>query len=250
MSEKKPRGRKKKPVEEKPTAQIKNYYLDQEVQAFEEKAHNPNYEIHKIKLPFRMCVIGGSGSGKTNVVVNLIRQFNNTFKHIFIYTRCKEEPLYEYLEAKVNKEFLTITEGLTDFNKIDPNKEFKDKDNVLMIFDDLCLEKDQSKISELYIRGRKLGISLIYISQAYYQIPKIIRLQCQYIILKKISSTRDLNMILKDASLGVDGKQLNNIYKYCIKGDICSFLLIDLNVPSEESFRRCFDEIIDVQNFL
>lgn len=249
MSEKPKRGRQKKVV--LPTPEVKNYYLDPEVTAFEQKAHNPNYHIHNIVVPFRLLCIGGSGSGKTNVVVNLISKFNNTFKHIYIYTRCKDEPLYNYLEAKIDKEFLTITEGLeSSFNKIDPNKEFKDKDNVLIIFDDLVLERDQSKIAELFIRGRKLGISLVYISQSYYQVPKIIRLQSQYIILKKISSTRDLNMILKDASLGVDSKQLNAIYKYSISGDVTAFLLIDLNAPAEKNFRRCFHEIIDVNNFI
>ena len=250
MEKPKKQRKSKKVIDNKPTAQIKNYYLDEEVHAFQDKAHNPNYEVHKRQVPFRMAVIGGSGSGKTNVVINIIRVFNDTFKHIYIYTRCKDEALYEYLEAKIDKQFLTIKEGLYDFNKIDPNKEFSEKENVLIIFDDLCLEKDQSKIAEMFIRGRKLGVSLIYISQAYYQIPKVIRLQCQYIILKKISSTRDLNMILKDASLGVDGKELNEIYKYCIKGDITAFLLIDLIVSSEQSFRKCFDEIIDVNNFV
>jgi hypothetical protein len=250
MEKPKKQRKSKKVVDNKLDAKIKNYYLDEEVQAFQEKSHNPNYDVHKIQIPHRMAVIGGSGSGKTNIVINLIRQFNNTFKHIYIYTRCKDEALYEYLEAKIDKSFLTIKEGLTDFNKIDLNKEFKDKENILIIFDDLCLERDQSKIEELYIRGRKLFVSVIYISQSYYKIPKTIRLQCQYIILKKISSTRDLNMILADASLGVDKKELNNIYKYAIHGDITNFLLIDLVVPSEQSFRKCFDQIIDINNFV
>jgi hypothetical protein len=248
--EKPKKGRKPKTpvVENKVSPEIKNYYLLDEVKAFQEKSHNPNFSVHGIQVPFRMIVIGASGSGKTNVVVNLINQFNDTFNNIDIYTRCKAEPLYEYLELKIGKEFLKISEGLTDFNKLDPNKAYDKKDQRLIIFDDLCLEKDQSKIAELFIRGRKLGVSLIYITQQYYKVPKEIRGQTNYIILKKISSTRDLNLILSDCTLGVDKKVLNNMYKFCIR-DITHFLLIDLNVEQDLMFRHNFVDILNPANF-
>ena len=82
----KQRVRKSK-KEQQPTAEIINFYQLEAVQAFQEPSHNPNYDVHGIKLPFRMLVIGSSGSGKTNVIVNLIQQMENTFHNIFIYTR-------------------------------------------------------------------------------------------------------------------------------------------------------------------
>ena len=59
---------------------------------------------------------------------------------------------------------------------------------------------------ELFIRGRKIGkgLSLIYLSQSFFKIPKIIRQQFNYLFLLKLSSGRDLNLILSDFSLGVD----------------------------------------------
>jgi hypothetical protein len=62
-----------------------------------QKVHNPNYNVHDIKI--RMIVVSSSGSGKTNVVVNLTNMLNGTFNHIYIYTRCKAEPLYQFLES-------------------------------------------------------------------------------------------------------------------------------------------------------
>jgi hypothetical protein len=243
----KQRVRKSK-KEQQPTAEIINFYQLEAVQAFEEKAHNPNYDVHGIKIPFRMLVIGSSGSGKTNVIVNLIQQMENTFHNIYIYTRAKGEPLYQFLESRIPPEFLKIEEGLDSFNKLDPNKAYDKTKQTLIVFDDLVLEKDQSKITELFIRGRKLGVSLIYISQSYYRIPITIRGQSTYLILKKIASTRDLTSILRDSSLGIDKTILNRIYKYCTQ-ELTDFLLIDKEAIQEQIFRHNFDEILDISNF-
>jgi hypothetical protein len=238
----------RKTKEQKPSAEIINFYQLDSVKAFEQPSHNPNYEIHGIKVPFRMIVVGSSGSGKTNVVINLIQQMENTFNNIHIYTRCKSEPLYEFLESRIGPEYLKIEEGLTEFNKLDPNKAYDKSKQTLIIFDDLCLEKDQSRITELFIRGRKLNVSLIYISQSYYKVPITIRGQATYIILKKIASTRDLTSILRDSSLGVDKEVLNRIYKYCIR-NMTDFALIDKEAVQEQIFRHNFDEILDISNF-
>ena len=67
-------------------------------------AENPNFHIHHLKVPFRMCVVAPSGSGKSNFLVNLIHLFSSgnkgTFSDITIITRNKDEPLYKYLTSK------------------------------------------------------------------------------------------------------------------------------------------------------
>ena len=51
------------------------------------KSHNPNFKDHKLNLPFRMLIIGGSGAGKTQTLMNLIRVMNGTFNNIHIITK-------------------------------------------------------------------------------------------------------------------------------------------------------------------
>ena len=70
-----------------------------------------------------------------------------------------------------------------------------------------------------YMRGRKVGkgLSLIYLSQSFFQIPKIMRQHFNYLTLLKLSSARDLNLILSDFSLGVDRNKLISIYKQATK---------------------------------
>jgi len=126
------------------------------------KSHNPNYKDHKLNLPFRMLIIGGSGAGKTQTLMNLIRVMNGTFNNIHIITKNKEEPLYEYLESKVDNG-LTITEGIDSAPNLD---EFDKKEQTLIVMDDLVLEKNQKQLEQYFIRARKLNCSLVYLSQS------------------------------------------------------------------------------------
>jgi len=90
------------------------------------QSHNPNFKEHKLNLPFRMLIIGGSGAGKTQTLMNMIRIMNGTFNNIHIITKNKDEPLYNYLESKVDNG-LTITEGIDSAPNLD---EFDKKNKV------------------------------------------------------------------------------------------------------------------------
>jgi len=90
------------------------------------KSHNPNYKDHKLNFNFRMLIIGGSGAGNTQTLMNLIRVMNGTFNNIHIITKNRDEPLYNYLESKVDNG-LTITEGIDSAPNLD---EFDIKNKV------------------------------------------------------------------------------------------------------------------------
>ena len=81
------------------------------------------------------------------------------------------------------------------------------------MFDDLVLSKDLSTVENYYIRARKLNCSVIFISQSYFRIPKIIRNNCSYIVLLKLSGNREVNLILSEFGLGVSKEEQTEIYK-------------------------------------
>lgn len=225
-----------------------NFYEQKKVKKFMPKSHNPYYKEHGIKVPFRGALIGSSGSGKTNFLLNIISQMKNTFNHIYIYTRA-EEPLYDYLKSQIDEDLLTISYNLDDCKNFDEENYYGQS---LIIFDDMCNEKDQKCIQELYIRGRKIagGISLLYLSQSYYKIPKLVRLQCQYIWIIKISGKRDLNMMLSEYSLGATKDQLMKMYEYCCNnGEFGNSLLIDLNAIQSKTYRKNFKEYLNPNDF-
>jgi hypothetical protein len=199
------------------------------------KYENPNFEIHQMKIPFQAICIGQTGCKKTNWLCDLIHKFNNTFGCITIICKDNSEPLYAYLRSKIpDEDQLRIIEGIENtpqMAELDPEVQH------LIVWDDMCIEgKKQHKIvEEYYIRSRKVakGVSCIYISQVFFKIPKSIRLQASYCILKKVSNTKDLKLILSDYNLGLDLDSLIKLYKECTETPD-DFLMIDLNSPSEK----------------
>lgn len=196
------------------------------------KVHNPNFKEHGLNVPFRMIICGASGSGKTNFLLDLIHRMSGTFINIVICLRSKDEPLYNFLESKI-KDGLTFYEvqssgNIPDLDSLEPQ--------TLIVFDDLVQagKEVQAKIAEYYIRARKKHVSCVYIAQSYFAIPKIIRQQANYIVLKKINSSKDLALILKEFPLDIKLDELKSIYISASKG-IEQFLLIDIN---KNEFRK------------
>lgn len=210
------------------------------------KSFNPNYDLHKMKTPFRACINAPSGSGKSNFIVNLIMLFckgEGTFSDIFLITRNKDEPLYKWLESVSPR--ILIKEGIENIPDLD---KFDKDENHLVIFDDLVLEKNQSKIENFYIRCRKLNTSVLYLSQSYFRIPKVIRTNCNYLILLKLSGDRELNLILSEGGLGLSKEKLLNMYKYAT-AEKFSPLFIDYDENPENRYRKGLLEILDPSKF-
>ena len=190
-----------------------NFYESKNIKQFLTQYENPNFDSHQIKVPFRISVVAASGSGKTQWLLNLISKMDSTFGHIYVCYKAPE-PLYQLLEKGVGSDKITFYTQLSKF--IQPSEVPKDK-QILMVFDD-CInytDKQHELIKEYFIRGRKIGrgVSMCYLSQSFFRIPKIIRLQCNYLILLKLGSKRDLSLILLDYGLGVDKEELMAIYK-------------------------------------
>ena len=243
MPPKREKKNEKKPIEMKEvkTAGGMVDYYKQMPKKFLLDSHNPNFKDHKINLPFRTLIIGGSGSGKTQTLMNLIRVMNGTFQNIHIITKNKDEPLYNYLESKVDIG-LSITEGIASAPDLD---KFNKKEQTLIIMDDLVLEKNQKELEGYFIRARKLNCSLVYLSQSYFQVPKMIRQNLNYLLVKRLNTLTDLFRIMREYSLGVSKDKLTELYQNSIQENKQDFLFIDLEAEPAERFRYNF---LDVYN--
>jgi hypothetical protein len=197
----------------------------------------------QMNIPYRLSICGPSSSGKTNTLLNLIRLQSGIFYKICLCTKQTDEPLYQYLISKAGDQI----EIINSLEELGPPEQYAlpGKENVLIIFDDMCLEKPklQDKIIEFWIRGRKLGISCVYLSQSYIKIPITIRRNNNFLIIKKLSNLKDIKIILSDYNLGnITKEQLINIYKYATSSFL-DFLLIDIDNDNNK-FRKNFNEII------
>ena len=86
-----------------------------------------------------------------------------------------------------------------------------------MIADIMCNKKCQAIIKELFIRCRKLNISLVFITQSYFSVPKDIRLNSTHHLIMKISNKRELQNIAINHSADIDHKDFMKTYRECIR---------------------------------
>ena len=141
--------------------------------------------------PYRKLIIGPAGSGETNYLLNSIQKDNNVIYKISLYAKGLEELKYQLLIKKREQAGIKnlrdrnafieysnnmddIYEDINDYNK-------KRKRKVLTAFDDMIShvmsnKKAQKVLKELFIRCRKLNISLCFLTQSYFSVPKDVRL--------------------------------------------------------------------------
>ena len=190
--------------------------------------HNKNWPYIP-DHPYRILIIGGSGSGKTNLLLNLIENQPDIDK-IYLYAKDPYEAKYQYLINKresvgINhfndpKAFIEYSNDMRDvyknINYYNPDKENK----ILIVFDDMIADMIHNKkldsiVTELFIRGRKLNISVVFIAQLNFKAPKYVRLNTSHFIIAKIPNKRKLQQIVINHSSDISTKDFNNIYREC-----------------------------------
>ena len=83
-------------------------------------------------------------------------------------------------------------------------------------------------VTELFIRGRKLNISLVFITQSCFPLPKDIRLNSTHYFIMKFPNERELKQIASHNSSDIDFQDFMSLYKKYIKNHILFWLLIIL----------------------
>ena len=212
------------------------------------RKHNTNWP-HIPDHPYRILMIGGSWSGKANTLLNLIINQPDIDK-IYLYAKGPYESKYQYLINKwkrlgINlnnpKAFIEYSNDMNDvyknISKYNPDKENK----LLIVFDDMIADminnkKLNSMITELFIRGRKLNISPIFITWSYLKVPKDVRLNTTHFFIMKIPNKRELQQIAINHSSDINTKDFINIYKKCTDKPY-SFLVNDTTLSSDDPLR-------------
>ena len=195
---------------------------------------------------YRILITGGSGSGKTNVLLNLIENQADIDK-IYLYAKEAYEATYPYLikiREKVGidhhnnpRAYIEYSNNMHDvYKNIDyynPDKENK----ILIVFYDMIADmihkkKLDSIETELFIGGRKLNIAPVFITQSYFKVPKDVRLNTTHFFIAKIPNKRGLQQIAINHSSDISTKDFANIYRECT-AEPYSFLVDDTTLSSD-----------------
>ena len=196
--------------------------------------------------PYRIVIIGGSGSGKTNALLNLINNQPDIDK-IYLYAKDPYEKKYQYLINKREKvglnhfndpkAFMEYSNDMQDVYKNIEDYNPTKKHKILIVFDGMINNNKLNPIvTELCIRGRKLNISIVFITQSYFKVPKDVRLNSTHFFIMKIPNKRELQQIALNHSSDIDFKDFMNIYKKCTT-EPYSFLVNDTTLPSDDPLR-------------
>ena len=106
----------------------------------------------------------------------------------------------------------------------------------MIIFDDIIADivtnkRFQAIIKKMFIRCRKLNISLVFITQSYFSVPKDVRLNSTHYLIMKISNKRELKNIAINHCADIDYQHFIKIYRECTKEPYI-FLTIDATLPA------------------
>ena len=124
-----------------------------------------------------------------------------------------------------------------NIDEYNPDKENK----ILIAFDDMIADMIHNKklnsiVTELFIRGRKLNSSLVFITQSYFKVPKDVRLSSSHFFIAKIPNKIELQQISINHSSDISVKDFQNIYKKCT-AEPYSFLVNDTTLASNKPLR-------------
>lgn len=215
---------------------ITNWY-DKIEQSDKELTRKPeldkNFKQHYILPNSHVGLIGQTGTGKSNAIIEFIKRSSGRFYSIILYSGSStDEPLFNFLKKHIPE--------IEEYDDISNLPSLKDYDNdekhlqKLIIFDDFTdlSKKQMIKINEYFKAGRKFGFSCWACGQNYTSIPKNITRNCQYFILFKQNDNCTLNNIIRNHNTENIPKDIYfNAYKKATD-EPRNFLLIDTTTGS------------------
>ena len=202
---------------------------------------------------FRALVSGQMTSGKTYTILSLLPYL--VFDTLTLYTTEPDQDIYrnclipmmEEAQERAGKKLFILGTKAKD---VLPLEAYNPAYQNLVIFDDFLLEKPTKEILEYFIRSRHHNVSVIYLTQSFYDTFPMIRKNCQYFFISKGESKRSLTSLKQTLTAGLEEDQLKRFdkaYDLATEGDTETFkpfFLIDKTVSKSDPrrFRRCYDE--------
>ena len=159
-------------------------------------------------------------------------------KYQFLINKRESTSLKYFNDPKAFIEYSNdVQDVYKNINYYNLNKENK----VLIVFDDMIADMINNKklnsiVTELFIRGRKLNISLVFITQSYFKVPKDVRLNTTHFFIIKIPNKRELQQTVTNHLSDIDFNDFIRIYKKCTD-EPYSFLVNDTTLPLDNPLR-------------
>ena len=219
---------------------LTNFYEKLPSNLKRENKLDKNFKKHHILPTSMICIIGGTGSGKSNAVVNLINHQSGKYYSILIFNPVStDEPLYQLLKQKMpDIELINSIEELPPLSEFEEDKEHE----KLLVVDDFINmnKKDFKKINEYFTGGRKHGFTVVCMAQNYISIPKTITRNCQYFIMFKLNDNTTINNIIRNHNIhNINKEKFRELYDHATSQPL-DFFMVDLKGKHDTHLRHNF----------
>lgn len=199
--------------------------------------------------PFRLLITGPSASGKTNITFNLIFDLVYWDRLYVVSKMVNTEDKYLKLQdwvAKIQNDIeqetqnydVTISHFYDKFEDLPDVDSFEEQFQNLIIIDDMITVKNQNKIAEFFIRSRKKNCSVIYITQSFFDVPKLIRKNCTDFFIFDVGQVREMREISKTVATRISYEDFQRLYKECVTTPF-GFVYIDTRSKDLYKWIRC-----------
>ena len=211
--------------------QLKDYYTDVIPAAYlDTPKHYRTEELVNIAANGRLLICGGSGSGKTTCMMNVVDAMN-CWDTVTLIAKTLEEPLYRYWQDRMRDEqvhrklkWFHVSSDLASLPQVD---KYDPRLFNLVVIDDMLLEGKEklTPLMDFYTRSRKYGIFLVFLSQSYFKTPKYARDNTSYLILLGDLGAREARRICTElASRLADTDKVVEIYNNAVRSSNDWFL--------------------------
>lgn len=194
--------------------------------------------------PIRAILVGPSACGKSNLLLNLLLQpdwLNWDKAHLICTT--SDQPIYDVLH-ECNEKSKSDEPPVTFIPDVEETPDTEDLDSSIkniVIFDDVMLE-NQKNAAKLFSKGRHKGADVIYLTQKYTQIPKVIRDNANFLILFNGIDRHGLRTIFQTWCGDININEFFDFFRKAAE-DPYSFAVIDLTSATKNGrYRKQFDE--------
>jgi hypothetical protein len=201
---------------------------------------------HHAALPnsIRAIIIGPSGSGKTQLLLNLIMRWMKWDKLYLIAPSVDDQKCYEVLkDFNENASEIAgedVIEFITDIDEAPSVEDLDGSINNMVVYDDVMLDK-QKNPARIFSRGRHKNTDVIYVTQRYTQIPKVIRDNCNVLCVFNGVDTHTLRNIWQTWCSDMDFNQFRNFFSHAQSAPH-GFVTINLHDPRTR-YRIGLDQI-------
>jgi len=199
---------------------------------------------------FRWVINGSSGSGKSNLIVWFILHLAS-FDRLYIYSKHMNQPKFkliqDFFDAIADRTGEKILYMSNDLEDVVPVDELDGSVQNLVIFDDFLLSKNQTPMIDYFVRSRHKCCSTVYLGQRWSSIPRVIRLNVNYISLFAVPNKKELQILYSECGMGLDKEGFISKFKKATKIKY-DFFFIDCDAKHKAlQYRCCFNKLFDIE---